>query len=74
MKMAYAGNAFKEDEIKVLALEKINKAMKNRLGKGKKNVDVAPGATVPFTIVFENLPENLGEFSVEAVSSSPGTK
>ncbi|MBW2616257.1 MAG: zinc-ribbon domain-containing protein [Deltaproteobacteria bacterium] len=74
MKMAYAGNAFKESEIKVLALEEINRAMKNRLGKGKKNVDVAPGATVPFTIVFENLPENLGEFSVEAVSSSPGTK
>jgi len=74
MKMAYAGNAFKEGEIGALTLEEINKAMKNRFGKGKKNIDVAPGATVPFTIVFENLPENLGEFSVEAVSSSPGAK
>jgi predicted Zn finger-like uncharacterized protein len=74
MKMAYAGNVFEEDEIKVMALEEIDKAMKNRLGKGKKNVNVAPGATVPFTIMFENLPENLGEFSVEAVSSSAGTK
>ncbi|MBW2343870.1 MAG: zinc-ribbon domain-containing protein [Deltaproteobacteria bacterium] len=74
MKMAYAGNAFKEGEIKVLTLEEINKAMKNRFGKDKKNINVAPGATVPFTIVFDNLPENLGEFSVEAVSSSPGTK
>ncbi len=74
MKMAYAGNAFNEGELKVLSLEEINKAMKNRLGKDKKNTNVAPGATVPFTIVFENLPENLGEFSVEAVSSSPGSK
>jgi predicted Zn finger-like uncharacterized protein len=74
MKMAYAGNAFKEDEIKLMALEEINKAIKNRPGKGNKNINIAPGATVPFTIVFENLPENLGEFSVEAVSSSPGTK
>jgi predicted Zn finger-like uncharacterized protein len=74
MKMAYAGNAFNDGQIKVLALEEINRAMKNRFGEGKKNINVAPGATVPFTIVFENLPENLGEFSVEAVSSSPGTK
>ena len=74
MKMAYAGNAFKEPEIKVMALEEINKAMKNRFGKDRKNIDVAPGASVPFTIVFENLPDNLGEFSVEAVSSSPGSK
>jgi predicted Zn finger-like uncharacterized protein len=73
MKMAYAGNAFNENEIKVMNVEEMNKAMKNRFGKDKKNTNVAPGATVPFTIVFESLPENLGEFSVEAVSSSPGT-
>jgi hypothetical protein len=73
MKMAYAGNVFKENEIKVMALEEINKAMKNRFGKGRKNINVAPGVTIPFTIMFENLPDNLGEFSVEAVSSSPGS-
>ena len=73
-KLAYAGNNFKEEEIKSLPLEKINKAMKNRYGMGRKNVDVAPGAKIAFTVVFENLPKNLSEFTVEAVSSSPGTK
>ena len=73
-KLAYAGNNFKEEEIKSLPLEKINVAMKNRYGMGRKNVDVAPGAKIAFTIVFENLPKNLSEFTVEAVSSSPGTK
>lgn len=73
-KLAYAGNNFKEDEIKSLPLEKINKAMKNRYGMGRKNVNVAPGAKIPFTIAFEDLPKNLSEFTVEAVSSSPGTK
>jgi len=73
-KLAYAGNNFKEEEIKSLPLEKINKAMKNRYGMGRKNVNVAPGAKIAFTIVFENLPKNLSEFTVEAVSSSPGTK
>ena len=73
-KLAYAGNNFKEDEIKSLPLEKINKAMKNRYGMGRKNVNVAPGAKITFTIAFEDLPKNLSEFTVEAVSSSPGTK
>ena len=73
-KLAYAGNNFKEEEIKSLPLDKINKAMKNRYGMGRKNVNVAPGAKIEFTIVFENLPKNLSEFTVEAVSSSPGTK
>jgi predicted Zn finger-like uncharacterized protein len=73
-KLAYAGNNFKEEEIKSLPLEKINKAMKNRYGMGRENVNVAPGAKIAFTIVFENLPKNLSEFTVEAVSSSPGTK
>ncbi len=73
-KLAYAGNNFKEEEIKSLPLEKINKAMKNRYGMGRKNVNVAPGSKIAFTIVFEDLPKNLSEFTVEAVSSSPGTK
>ena len=73
-KLAYTGNNFKEEEIKSLSLEKINQAMKNRYGMGRKNVNIASGANIPFTIVFEDLPKNLSEFTVEAVSSSPGTK
>jgi hypothetical protein len=44
----------------------------NRTGKGNANVNVKAQATVPFMIVFEDLPENLSEFTVEAVSSAPG--
>lgn len=72
-KLAYAGNSLKEEEIKAMPLEEISKAMKNRYGRNGGNFNVAPGAAVAFTIVFENLPENLSEFTVEAVSSSPGT-
>lgn len=72
-KLSYAGNIFKKEEIKALPLERIKQAMKNRYGMDGKNLNVASGSTVPFMIVFENLPENLGEFTVEAVSSSIGT-
>ena len=71
-KMAYAGNTFPEKQIKDMTLEQINKGLKNRLGKGKTNLNIKPEGMVPFMIIFENLPENLSEFTVEAVSSSPG--
>jgi predicted Zn finger-like uncharacterized protein len=71
-KTAYAGNTFKDEEINKLPLEEINKALKNRIGMNKKNFNVAQGTYIPFMIVFENLPENLSEFTVEVVSSFPG--
>lgn len=71
-KQAYAGNTFTEDEIKGLPLEKMNAALKNQYGMGRKNFNLGPGTRVPFTIVFENLQEDLSEFTVETISSSPG--
>jgi predicted Zn finger-like uncharacterized protein len=71
-KMAYAGNTFTEKQIKEMPLQEINKGLKNRFGKKRINVNVRPQSTVPFMILFENLPENMSEFTVEAVSSSPG--
>ncbi len=72
-KSAYAGNAFQENELLRLPLEEINRAMENRHGTDQENLDVKPGTTVDFAIVFEKLPENLSEFTVGAVSSSPGS-
>jgi predicted Zn finger-like uncharacterized protein len=71
-KLAYAGNVFSEKEMKEMPLEEINQAMRNRFGKGRMNVNIQPQRTVPFMIVFEDLPDNLSEFTVEAVSSSAG--
>lgn len=69
---AYAGNTFNEEEIQALPLEEIKKAMKNRYGTDRGNFNVAPSINIPFTIVFENLPKDMSEFTVEPVSSSPG--
>jgi len=71
-KLAYAGNTFTENELKDMTLEQINQGLANRTGKGNVNVKVNAQASVPFMIVFEELPENLSEFTVEAVSSAPG--
>lgn len=73
-KTAYAGNTFTDEEIKARPIQEIDKAIQNRGGQGGKNVNVAQGASVPFVLVFDSLPGNLSEFTIEAVSSSPGTK
>jgi len=71
-KLAFAGNSFTESELKDMPLEQINQSLANRTGKGNVNVNVRPQASVPFMIVFEELPDNLSEFTVEAVSSALG--
>ncbi|MCF8142745.1 MAG: zinc-ribbon domain-containing protein [Deltaproteobacteria bacterium] len=71
-RVAYAGNTFTEEELKALPMEEVLKALQNRDGMARQNVNVSSGATIPFIIVFDNLSDNLSEFAVEAVSSSPG--
>jgi len=68
---AYAGNTFTDEELRTVSPADLSTAMKNRPGKNDSNVNIPPGGAVPFMILFENLPENLSEFTVEAVSSEP---
>lgn len=70
--MTYAGNILTEKQIREMTIEEIHKVLRNRLGRGNINVKIAPGASVPFMVVLGNLPDNLSEFTVEAVRSSPG--
>jgi hypothetical protein len=38
------------------------------------NTNVLPNSSIPFVVVFDSLPEDMSEFTVEAVSSSPAGK
>lgn len=70
--MAYAGNSFSDRKLKEMSLDDLAKARENRSGYEGANVNIPSGETIPFMIVFENLPENVAVLSVEAVSSEPG--
>jgi hypothetical protein len=50
----------------------IEEAMNNQFGDSLSNMNVAAGATIPFTIVFRNLPDGLANINVEVVDSKPG--
>jgi len=71
--LAYAGNTIKREDLEVMTLEEISKAMKDREGTDRKNINLAPGASIPVTIVFDNLPENMSQYGGEVVSSSLGS-
>lgn len=69
-KLAYAGNIFSEEQLGNMTLEEIRKGLKNRFGKGRMNMNIGSGGSIPFTIIFDELPESMSEFTVEAVRSS----
>ena len=70
-KLVYAGNIFSEHELKDITIEEIDERMNLKSGKDNSNMDIAPQDSVPFMIIFNNLPDSLSEYVVEAVSSSP---
>ena len=72
-KVVFAGTTLGKNEISTLSQAEIDKIAKNRFGDKNQNVNIPPSGTVPFIIIFSNLPDNMSEFTVEAVSSSPGT-
>ena len=71
-KLVYAGNIFTENELKGMTREEIEKGMSNKTGKNNSNLNVLSQFSVPFMIVFYDLPDNISEFLVETISSSPG--
>jgi predicted Zn finger-like uncharacterized protein len=73
-RVAYCGNALSENELRSLPLAKLRERSDNQFGDSLSNLNVAPGKSIPFVIVFSNLPPNLAEFSVEPGDSIPGSK
>lgn len=69
---AYAGNILSDEELNNMSADDIKSAMKIQTGIDNNNVDVKPGSSVPFMIVFSDLPDDMSEFTLEAVSSSYG--
>ena len=71
-KRTYAGNIFTEDELKGITIEEIERKLKIKSGGNNSNIDVEPQETVPFMIIFYNLPDSISTYAVETISSSPG--
>jgi pilus assembly protein FimV len=68
----YCGNVLSDLDLAVMGIEAIRQRLGNRFGgDGKANLKVMPKQTLPFMIVFDNLPEGLEEFTLEVLGSIP---
>jgi pilus assembly protein FimV len=66
----YCGNVMSDLELANLEWDKITARLANRLGDNRSNVKIEPGKSIPFMVVFSNLPDNLEEFTIEVVGST----
>ena len=70
-KTVYCGTVLAELDLINMELDSITNRLSNRFGDNKSNVKVKAGATIPFMVVFDDLPENLDEFTIEVARSLP---
>ncbi len=68
---AYAGNPIDEEVLRSAPMSELEEVMGAGKVRAGRNAGVPPGGTTPFTVVFEGLPEDVSEFTVEALSSEP---
>ncbi len=71
---AYCGNIISEDALKTMNISDITKQMGVREGTQNTNVNIKPGGSVMFMLVFSNLPENLTNFTVSVQGFEPAKK
>ena len=66
----YAGNMLNDADLQRMDMSAINRRLQNRFGDNRSNIKVKTGKTIPFFIVFNQLPANLDEYTVEEAGSS----
>jgi predicted Zn finger-like uncharacterized protein len=66
----YCGNMLSNSDLATMDITEISKKLNNRTGGKRSNFKVKTGNRVPFMIVFDKLPGNLDEYTVEVEGSS----
>ena len=67
----FGGNSLTDIQLAQMSIADIGKKLSNRFGDNKSNVKVRPGQQLPFMMVFSDFPQDLEEFTIEVVGSSP---
>ncbi|MBW2002258.1 MAG: zinc-ribbon domain-containing protein [Deltaproteobacteria bacterium] len=70
-KIVYAGNTVSDTELLSLSMVEINNHLMNKFGKDNVNTNILPNSSIPFIIIFNELPEDISEFTVEPINSFP---
>ncbi len=73
-KTIFCGNPISDNDLRKLSYSKMEEMMGNQFGESLANLNVTPGQSIPFTIVFRKLPKTLSEFVVEVADSKPAAQ
>ncbi|MCL4479458.1 MAG: zinc-ribbon domain-containing protein [Deltaproteobacteria bacterium] len=73
-KSFYAANVFTDEELRTLTSDQINKKLNNEMGQSLKNFNVPPETSIPFAVVFFDVPNNLSSYTIIPESAHPGTQ
>ena len=66
----YCGNMLSDADLERMDIKAITKRLQNRFGDNRSNIKVKSGKTIPFIIVFNKVPANLDEYTIEVAGSS----
>jgi hypothetical protein len=70
----FCGNIISETDLASAEMAQINSRLTNPAGDNQSNINVQPGARVPFMIVFANFPADMEEYRILVAGSSPSGK
>ncbi|MEA3545562.1 MAG: DUF3426 domain-containing protein [Thermodesulfobacteriota bacterium] len=73
-KTIFCGNPINNQKLLTLSFLELEKIMGNQFGIELSNMKIDSKTSIPFDIVFKNLPKNLSEFSVKVTSSKSATE
>ena len=73
-KTVFCGNPIDDQTLSSLSFSELEKIMGNQFGNELSNMKISSKQSIPFDIVFNNLPKNLSEFSVKVTASQPATE
>jgi hypothetical protein len=65
----FCGNLIPPNDLGTADPALMKKRLQNRFGDNKSNAKVQPGGMVQFMMIFENVTDELDEYSVEAAGS-----
>ena len=69
----FAGNRLSINEIRTVNRVRIDESLNRSVGDGLSNFNVQPGETIPFQIVFYDVPPEIERVEVEPIGSEPGS-
>jgi len=63
----YCGNSLTRDQMAGLPFSELEKAMNRQFGDSLANLDVAPGKSIPFMVIFKGVPRGGADFGAVVV-------